>query len=293
MGFLDALPLAHHLLKRGNHFWQNMRALMVGDHKQEIAHDFAATRPRQQLLDHPVLGFAIDRRARQKIAQLVRFRIQRAESHELLGDRLRRPLRHRDIRERIRVLQARGFQFGLPSRLFTNAANNDSCACGVSCFASSDSAPSTARFAAITFSSSLAARSAASISAFPASPIFCASLWVIFRIPSASAEASRCAAARSCATSSCRRASFSSASRSWRSASALAAVAFVIAELMFSAFLRKNGGVSLRKTHPISPATITKLIHLKISLACSVALPLSSAARALTAAKNKKVAAAQ
>src|ERR1700724_2688020 len=57
---------------------------------------------------------------------------------------------------------------------------------------------------------------------------------------------------------------------------------------MVSAFLRKNGGVSFRKTQETRPATIAKLIHLKISLARSVvALPPSSAACAPTAAKSK------
>src|SRR5260370_8099410 len=66
-----------------------------------------------------------------------------------------------------------------------------------------------------------------------------------------------------------------------------------MAELLFSAFLRKKGGVSFRKTQPISRATIGKLSPLKISLARSLAVPLSSAACALTAAKNKKVEATQ
>src|SRR5258708_13562818 len=57
---------------------------------------------------------------------------------------------------------------------------------------------------------------------------------------------------------------------------------------MVSAFLRKNGGVSFRKTQAIRPATIAKLIHLKISFTRSVAaLPPSSAACALIAAKSE------
>src|SRR5260370_39504227 len=141
-----------------------------------MAEDRGAADPREQFPDHPVLRFAIAPRARQKIAQLARLGIHRAKSGKLLGHWLGRTLRHRDIRKRIRILQARRFQFGLPSRLFTNAATSDSCAFAVSCFASSDSAPSTARFGAITFSSSPPRRSPPSVSAFPASPSFSASL---------------------------------------------------------------------------------------------------------------------
>ena len=121
------------------------------------------------------------RRARQKRAQLRGLRVRRAKFVELLGSRIGSALRQRDIRQRIRVLEARGLQFGLPSRLFTKLLISDSCACGVSCLASSDSAPSTARFAASAFSSRRAARSAASISAFAAAAIFCASLCVAAR----------------------------------------------------------------------------------------------------------------
>src|SRR5947209_17298665 len=61
-----------------------------------------------------------------------------------------------------------------------------------------------------------------------------------------------------------------------------------MAELMVSAFLRKKGGVSLRKTQAIRAATIAKLIHLKISLArCVEAVPPSSAACAHIAEKSK------
>src|SRR5258708_36814029 len=56
---------------------------------------------------------------------------------------------------------------------------------------------------------------------------------------------------------------------------------------MVSAFFRNTGGSNLPKTHTITPATIAKLIHLKISVACSVAaLPPSSAACAPATAKS-------
>src|SRR6185369_5589830 len=76
---------------------------------------------------------------------------------------------------------------------------------------------------------------------------------------------------------------------SWRSASALAAVAFVMAELIVSALLRKTGGVNFRKTQPSSPATIAKLIHLKISTLCSCAAFAPSSAACVPTAKNKTV----
>src|SRR5947207_12756356 len=179
-----------------------------------IADDFAPAHARGDFLDNRVFGLNANRRARQKRAQLGGLRVCRANFVQLLGSRIGRALSQRDIRQRVRVLEARGLQFGLPSRLFTKLLMSDSCAFGVSCLTSSDSAPSTARFAAKPFSSSRAARSAASISAFAAAAIFCISLSVAARRRSTSAADSRSAKARSSATSFCRFAILVSASRS-------------------------------------------------------------------------------
>src|SRR4029077_7573189 len=74
-----------------------------------------------------------------------------------------------------------------------------------------------------------------------------------------------------------------------RSASSLAAVALVMAELILSAFPRNHGGNFFANSHTSTAATIPKLIHLKISLARSVAaLPPSSAALALNATQKKR-----
>src|SRR3989454_9228380 len=285
--FGDSLPLPNHLVKRGDNLRNQLRAPVVRDHEEKIPDDFARAQPGHKFLDDRVLGFHAHRRACQKRAQFGGLRVRRAEIVELLGSRLGGALSQRDVRHGIRVLQARGLQCGLPSRLFTKLLMSDSCALGVSCLASSVSAPSTARFAASAFSSSRAARSAASISAFAAAAIFCASLCVAARRRSPSAAASFSANARSSATSLCRFASLVSASRSCASAAAFAPVALVIAELTASALARKTDGSFLPKTHTIRPATMAKLIHLKISVARSVAaLPPSSAARKLTAAKS-------
>src|ERR1700745_3522671 len=64
-----------------------------------------------------------------------------------------------------------------------------------------------------------------------------------------------------------------------------------MAELIVSALWRKTGGVNFRKTQPSSPATIAKLIHLKISTLCSCAAFAPSSARVPTA-KSKTVASA-
>src|SRR5258708_19089880 len=274
-------------MKRGENFRNQLRAPVVRDHEQKIADDLARAQPGRDFLDDGVLGFNAHRRACQKRAQFGGLLVRCAKILKLLGGRLGGALSQSDVRHRIRVLEARGLQFGLPSRLFTKLLMSDSCAVGVSCLTRRVSAPSTARFAASAFSSKRAARSAASISAFAAAAIFCASVCVAARSLSTAAADSRSANARSSATSFCRFASLVSASRSCASAAALALVAFVIAVLMASAFFRNTGGSNLPKTQTITPATMAKLIHLKISVARSAAaLPPSSAARTLTAAKN-------
>src|SRR5260370_24899371 len=252
-----------------------------------MADNFARTRPSHNFLDDGVLGFHAHCRACQERAQFRGLRISRAKIVKLLASRLGSALCERYVRHRIGVLEARGLQFGLPSRLFTKLLISDSCAVGVNCLARSVSAPSTARFAATAFSSRRAPRSVASISAFAAAAIFCASLSVAARRRSTSAAASLSDNARSSATSFCRFASLLSASRSCPSAAALALVASVIAELTASALFRNTAGSNLPKTHTITPARIAKLIHLKISVARSVAaLPPSSAAFAPTTAKS-------
>src|SRR5580704_2441823 len=264
-----------------------MRPMVVGNQEQKIAEDFARTQPLDEFFDHRVLVLRRDRGARQKRPQLRRLRVGRSEIVELLGRRLGRALRERDIRQRVRILEARGFQLGLPSRLFTKLLISDSCALGVSCFVRSDSALSTASVAAKAFSSRRAARSAASISAFAAVAIFCASLSVAARSRATSAADSRSARARSSVISFWRFTSLPSASRSCASAAALAAVDFAIAELIAEARPLKNAGAFFRHSQRTTPATIAKLIHLKSSVAFSTAgFSCSSAACTPTAAKS-------
>src|SRR5437867_1754486 len=155
--------------------------MTVRNDEQKIAKDSAGAQPRDNLFDHRVLRLDRDCRARKKRAQLGGLRIGCPKIVELPGGRLRRALREGDISQSVCVLEARGLQFGLPSRLFTKLVMSASCVCGLSCLASSDSAPSTARFAASAFNARRAARSAASISAFAAAAIFCASLCVAAR----------------------------------------------------------------------------------------------------------------
>src|SRR5712664_1589933 len=177
-------------MKRGDNLRNQLRAPVVGNHKEKIADDLARTQPGRDFLDNGVLGFHAHRWTCQKCAQFAGLLVRRAKVVKLLGGRLGGALSQSDVRHRIRVLEARGLQFGLPSRLFTKLLMSDSCAFGVSCLASSVSAPSTARFAASAFSSRRAARSAASISAFAAAAIFCASVCVAARRRSTSAAAS-------------------------------------------------------------------------------------------------------
>src|SRR6266852_802677 len=208
------------------------------------------------------------------------------EIAQLLHDGRSSALLERNIRKRVGILQARGLQLGLPCSDLTKPAMSASCVCGVNCFARRDSAPSTASFAARDLSSMRAARSAASISTFAETAIFSASDLASARMRSASAAASFAACSRKPRTSSCSRARSCSASRSLRSASAFAAVAVVIAELIFSALPRNHGGNFLPNTHISAAATIAKLTHLNNSVgALEFALP-SSAARAVTAKKN-------
>src|SRR5207248_11540317 len=96
--------------------------------------------------------------AHEKRAQFCGLRVRCAKPFQLLGRRLGRTLLLRDVRQCVCVLEARGLQLGIPSRLFTKLLINPACACAVSCSASSDSAPSTASFAASAFNSSRAAR---------------------------------------------------------------------------------------------------------------------------------------
>ena len=133
-----------------------------------------------------------------------------------------------------------------------------------------------------------AARAAASISAFAARRIFSASDFASARMRSASAAASFCASSRNPRTSCSRRARRCSASFSFRSASAFAAVAFVMAELIFSAFARNVAGRTLPNAQINVAATVRKLIHLKSSADPAAFAPPSSAACA-TAAKKVSV----
>src|SRR5580692_7856376 len=129
---------------------------MIRDQKEKIANDLPGAGAGCNLFNHAMLRLARHAGACQKIPQLARLTESRREISQLLERRFGRA-----IRERIRVLQACRLQFGLPSRLFTKLSISDSCAAGVSCLASRDSAPSTASDAARAFNSMRAARSAA------------------------------------------------------------------------------------------------------------------------------------
>src|SRR5258708_32953786 len=95
-----------------------------------------------------MLCFDAHCRARQKRAQFGGLRIGRAKFVQLAGSRLGGALSEGNVCHRIRILEARGLQLGLPSRVFTKLLMSDSWALGVNCLARSVSAPSTARFAA-------------------------------------------------------------------------------------------------------------------------------------------------
>src|SRR5262249_10597581 len=102
----------------------------------------------------------------------------------------------------------------------------------------------------------------------------------------ASAAASFSAAARNSATSCPSRAKRTSASANLSSAPAFIAVADVIAEPIASAFARNTDGSFFPNAQRITPATMAKLIHLKSSVACSVAPLPSSAADPANAHNN-------
>src|SRR5215469_157671 len=243
--FRNTLTLAQHLLKRRGDLRNQLRAPVIGNHEQEIANDLARAQALDDFLDDFMFGLHADRRACQERAQFRRLCVRRAKISELLRRRLARALLQGDVRQRVCVLQARRLQFGIPPRLFTKLLINPACVCAVSCLARSDSAPSTASFAATAFNSSRAVRSSASISALAAAAIFSMSARVAVRMRSTSAAASRSANARSSETSFSKFPSFVSASRSSASATALALSALVIAEPIASARWRKNRGAFL------------------------------------------------
>src|SRR6516164_11265584 len=232
--------------------------MVIHHYKQEIPDDLAGAHPRGQFHDYAAFRFWRNGRAAQKRPQFGCLMQRRAKIFQLLQSWFRCSLLQGDIRQRICILQARRFQFGLPCRLCTKLLINASCAAGVICLATRDSAPSTANLAASAFNSTLAARSAASISATAAMPILPASLFVTARSRSISALASRCAVARNSAISLSRLANFAAASWNFRSASAFAAVALVIAALMLSALRRNQGGNTFAKSQYAIPARITK-----------------------------------
>src|SRR5215472_850015 len=211
---------------------QKMRSLMVCDDKKKIPYDAACTQPRRQLLDHRVFRCALHGGVREHLAQVPGLRVRRAKIRQLLFHGLSGGLFQRDVRQRCRVLQAGGLQFGLPCRFCIKLLIIASCTAGVICLATSDSAPSTAIRAANSFNSTRAARSAASISALAAARTFSTSSCVTPRSRSSSAAASRCACARNSATSRSRLPILVTASCNLRSASALAAVALLMASLM-------------------------------------------------------------
>src|SRR4030095_489746 len=261
-----------------------MRALVVDHDQQKIAYHLAGAEAGGHFFNDAALFCLGHGGAREDIAQFGGSCVSSAEIAKLLDDWPCGSLPERNIRERVCVLKARGLQFGLPSNLFTKPRMSASWVCGVSCLLSNDSAPSTASLAASAFSSSRAARSAASISAFAAMATFSASDFASARMRSASAAPSRSASSRSPRISCSRRSSRCSASSSWRSASAFAAVAFVIAEAIFSALALNTGGNFLPKTQISTPATIAKLIHLKSSVGPAAdPAPPSSAACAVPA----------
>src|SRR5712692_4825998 len=283
----NSLALPDHLLKRRDDLRQKLRAVVIGDHKQKIADDLARPQPRDQPFDHTVFRVYSHRRAGQKRAQLGRFRVRRAEIAELLESRCGSALSKGNVGQSVCVLEARGLQFGLPARLSTKLLMRFSCAFGVSCLARSDSAPSTASFAASAFRARRAARSAASISPFAAAAIFCASDAVSARMRPASAAASRWAKARSSATSFWRFTSFVSASRSCASAAAFATAAPAMAEPTRSRARRSLGVDQRFQAQTIAKISNAKLIHLKISVARPTAAPPpSSAACAPATAKS-------
>src|SRR5260370_9076599 len=121
-----------------------------------MADNFARTRPSHNFLDDGVLGFHAHCRACQERAQFRGLRISPAKIVKLLASRLGSALCERYVRHRIGVLEARGLQCGLPSRLFTKLLISHSCAAPANCLASTVSPPSTAQFATRTFSSRLA-----------------------------------------------------------------------------------------------------------------------------------------
>src|SRR5215472_607006 len=285
--FRNALTLAQHLLEGCGDLRNQLRAPVIGNHEQEITNDLARAQALDDFFHDFVLRLHVDRWACQERAQFPRLRVRRAKISEFLRRRLARTLLQGDVRQRVCVLQARGLQFGIPTRLSTKLLSNPACVCAVSCFLSSDSAPSTARLAARAFNSSRAVRSAASISAFAANAIFSMSERVAVRMRSTSAAASRSANARSSATSFSKFSSLVSASRSCASAAALALPALVIAEPMASARRPKNRGAFFQHSQQRAPAQIAKLIHLKSSSALPApTAPPSSAACALRAKKS-------
>src|SRR5271168_3720896 len=119
-----------------------MCPLVVRDNKKKIANNFARAGARSDFFYYTVLRFPRHRGTRHHIPQFARSCKRGGNIIQLLERRIRRALCQRDVSQSVRILEAGGLQFGLPSRLFTNVSRSVSWAAGVSCFARSDSAPS-------------------------------------------------------------------------------------------------------------------------------------------------------
>jgi len=156
-----------------------------------------------------------------------RLRVQSAEAHKLLHSWLRRALRHRNIRQRIRVLQSSPTSIRPPFEVLHKRGPSAIPALVASTvFTSSDSRhppPDLLQSPSVPAARPLCGP----ISALPASPTFWMSLCVIARSRSALRRRFSLRRRAQLLHFLLHRASFSSASRSCRSASAFAAVALV------------------------------------------------------------------
>jgi hypothetical protein len=110
----EPLALLNDLLKRRDYFRDGLSPAVIDDDKKKIAKNFGSAESRDKFFDYAMLGFARNRRVAEKIAQLRGFLICSADVRELLENGFGRALLQGDIRKRVGVLVAGGFQFSLP-----------------------------------------------------------------------------------------------------------------------------------------------------------------------------------
>src|SRR5271170_3790745 len=220
---------------------KQMRAAVIHNQANEIAHGIVQAHLGGDRGDDFVLHRAVHRGAFQGIAQIGRSEKSFHERAKVLAHGFAALAFESNVGEGCGVAFGDGAQLTLLSSSAMNVRISAASDFGASSCFSNTAARSTARRAPSTFSSTRAARPAASISARAASSIFSASARPRSRKRWASASASRLASTRNCSISRPSPSSLVLISRRWRSAASRARAPSAIFREISSAFARKAG----------------------------------------------------